>query len=214
LADGDTYAVVRGSFDWKRLAAYAVNQGGSCEGPVCRMPASEAGRFISFYPLRSNVLALAVSRDTRAVKKIGLPDKIMAVAVTAPVAIFAPGFAFERISGFPPGAQAFLSPLARAKRVSFFIHGGDRTADLMGLELDAETGSNDIAQEIAKQLQSTTELLKNMLAREKMTPRPDDLSGVLVGGTFETKGDRVSGSWPLDRQFLESLFTAAPAPAK
>jgi hypothetical protein len=206
LVDGNSYAAVRGSFQWKRLSDYAIAQGGTCVDQFCKMPANEPGRFISFYPLRGNVLALAVSREERGVEKIGLAGPPSGFHVDGPIVISAPGFAFENVSGLPPGAQAFLSPLAKGTRASFSVKVS--STEKMDLRLDAETASPEIAKGMAKQLQMTTELLKNMLAREKMTPTPEDLSGVLVAGAFVANDSRVVGSWPLDHRFVEGLFSA------
>jgi hypothetical protein len=99
-----------------------------------------------------------------------------------------------------------LSPLSTAKRVTFYAGStaGDKTK--LALRLDAECASPEAARVLAEQLQSTTQLLKNMLAREKMTPSPADLSGLLVAGSFLAKEGRVEGSWPLDRRFVDGLL--------
>ena len=59
--------VARGRFDWPRLSAYAVAQGGRCQNAVCRMQGSTPDRQISFQPLRQDTMALAVSKDDWAV---------------------------------------------------------------------------------------------------------------------------------------------------
>jgi hypothetical protein len=60
---------------------------------------------------------------------------------------------------------------------------------------------------LGEKLTTTTDLLKKMLEREKMTPNPRDLSGVLVAGTFKSEDKRVVGGWPVERGFLETLVT-------
>src|SRR5262245_30609348 len=50
------YFLVRGRFDWKRLEAYAREQGGGCWDGVCRMPGSAPSRKISFFAMKSNLL--------------------------------------------------------------------------------------------------------------------------------------------------------------
>jgi hypothetical protein len=45
-----------------------------------------------------------------------------------------------------------------------------------------------------------------MIARERQTPNPSDLSGVLTSGVFRQEGTRVHGSWPLGPAFLENLL--------
>jgi hypothetical protein len=44
-----------------------------------------------------------------------------------------------------------------------------------------------------------------MLARENRTANPQDLSGVLVAGTFRRDDRKVYGEWPLQRAFVESI---------
>jgi hypothetical protein len=60
------YFIARGRFDFDRLRAYAVRQGGSCFDSLCRVQGSQPERRISFLPLRSDTLALAggVSADS------------------------------------------------------------------------------------------------------------------------------------------------------
>jgi hypothetical protein len=62
------------------------------------------------------------------------------------------------------------------------------------------------AQTLTARLRETTELLRNMIARERHTPNPSDLSGVLTSGAFRQEGSRVYGAWPLGPTFLENLF--------
>lgn len=209
FVDGNMYASARGNFQWKRLADYAIANGGSCKDSSCEMPASQPQRFISFYPLRAKVMALAVSPDKHGVDMINPPQGDPIFRTADPVALSAPGSAFEKPGSLPPGAQAFLSPLSRAKRVTFYAGSSAEDKTKLALRLDAECVSPAAAEELAKQLQSTTELLKNMLAREKMKPSPSDLSGLLVAGTFAAKDGRVAGTWPLDRRFVEGLLSGA-----
>ncbi len=126
-------------------------------------------------------------------------------APRGPIEISANGFSFDKLSGLPPGAESFLSPISRAAHVVFFVA---PSGDKIELNLDAESASPEAASELAKQLTSTTTLLRNMLVRDKMRPRPDDLSGVLVGGEFEAHDKRTTGKWPLDRGFIESLISS------
>ena len=70
----------------------------------------------------------------------------------------------------------------------------------------AATITVDEAVDLAKRLTTTTDLLTRMLKRDKMKPTPGDLSAVLVAGRFVAKDATVSGTWPLERRFLESLL--------
>jgi hypothetical protein len=64
------------------------------------------------------------------------------------------------------------------------------------------------AANLAKQYTDVTNLFVQMLERDKMTPNPDDLSGVLTSGRFTTKETQVTGTWPIPRNFLDSLASS------
>ena len=200
---GGSYFTARGHFDWKKLDAYAKAQGGDCRNGLCTLPGSQPDRNISFVPLSSNVIALAVTGEQRGVNMIGPNQwKTAPQLPPEPVWISAPSFAFSDPKGLPAGAQAFLSPLAQAEHVVFAI-GPD--GQRLHIRLEVSCATQESAAALAQKMTSTTDLLKKMLAREKMTPNSNDLSGLLVAGTFEQQGKRVTGTWPLERGFLESL---------
>src|SRR6266403_500439 len=69
------YFLVRGRFDWKRLETYAREQGGGCSNSLCRMPGSVPERKISFFPIHSNWMAMAVSSDESAATRLSAPAK-------------------------------------------------------------------------------------------------------------------------------------------
>jgi hypothetical protein len=200
---GSVYMAVRGHFDWKQLSDYARSQRGQCRNSICTMPGGRTDRNISFYPLKSDVLALAVSADERGVDMIGPSQLKNPPAVPPePVWISAPAFAFSDLSGFPTGTHAFLSPLAQARQVTFAVGQQD---DRLQVRLEVACNSPEAAAALVKQLSSTTDLLKKMLDRDRLTPNPRDLSGVLVAGTFRQQNALVTGVWPIERAFVEAL---------
>jgi hypothetical protein len=201
----DVYFVVRGRFSWKQLADYAAAQGGHCRNAICQMPGSTPERNISFYPVKSDVLALAVSKEPRAVTMIG-PQKWRTPPRLSsdPVWISARAFAFSDVNNLPAGTHSFFRPLAQAQGVTFTAGPeGQRLA----IRLDATCNSPSAAAEMATQFTNTTDLLKKMLAREHMTPNPADLSGVLAAGVFHQQDQRVLGEWPIERSFVEALVS-------
>jgi hypothetical protein len=204
---GSVYFAVRGRFDWKKLDAYANAQGGSCRNSVCEMPASEPGRHISFYPIRSNILALAVSFEERGVNLIGPSQWTNPPQLPPdPVWISAPSFIFADAKNLPEGTHAFLSPLAQAQRVVFAI-GPD--GQQLRIRVEVTCDSAEAAAALSGQLTKSTDLLNKMLARQHMTPNARDLSAVLAGGKFEQKDRTVTGAWPMDRGFLETLASGS-----
>ena len=195
------YATLRGRFRWKQLTAYAESQGGECHYSVCTMPGSTVERNISFYPLKSDVLALAISTDPRAVSSIGTGKPQMPVPLD-PFWISVPAALFNRPEAFPAGTRAFLSPLAHAEKVTF---AAGPQGNRLRLRLEVACATPEAAAELVKQFSGMTGLLKSMIEREHMTPNPRDLSGVLVAGTFEQQKSTVIGTWPVERGFVEAL---------
>ena len=196
------YATLRGRFSWKQLTSYAESQGGECHYSVCSMPGSTVERNISFYPLKSDVLALAVSTDPRAVTSMVSGGKSQMAVPLDPVWISVPAAVFNRPDAFPAGTRAFLSPLAHAEKVTF---AAGPQGDRLQLRLEVACATPAAAAELVQQFSSVTGLLKSMIEREHMTPNPRDLSGVLVAGTFEQRQSTVIGTWPVERGFVEAL---------
>ena len=196
------YATLRGRFRWTQLTAYAESQGGECHYSVCIMPGSTVERNISFYPLKSDVLALAVSIDPRAVTFIGSGATPKMPVPREPVWISVPATTFNQLEAFPAGTRAFLSPLTHAEKITFAV---GPQGDRLQLRLEVACATPEAAAELAKQFSSVTGLLKSMIEREHMTPNPRDLSGVLVAGSFEQRQSTVIGTWPVERGFVEAL---------
>ena len=203
FVNGSVYLTLRGRFQWKQLSGYAEAQGGECHYSVCTMPGNSLERNISFFPLTTNVLALAVSPRPRAVVDI-VPEnpKLSAVMPAEPVWMSFPPSAFANLNTFPAGTRSFMSPLASARRVTF---AAGPKGDRLELRLEVECSSPAAAEDLARQLSGTTDLLKKMIQRDNLTPNPRDLSGVLVAGAFQQQQDLVIGSWPIERGFVEAL---------
>ena len=71
---------------------------------------------ISFYPLKSDVLALAVSNDPRAVTSIGSGGKTQMPVPREPFWISVPAATFSRLDGFPPSTSTRFSVPWRRQR--------------------------------------------------------------------------------------------------
>jgi hypothetical protein len=204
----DVYAVARGSFDWTRISAYAASHGGQCSAGFCRASASQPHRFISFYRIRSRLLALAVSSDQWAALLISrgpgprgasdLPDE--------PVWMLAPAVALQSDGLLPEGTRAFGSALRGAQRVTLTLgaHG-----DRLSVSLDVACRNVDQASTLVIQLEQLTETLRTWIAREHVKPNPGDLSGVLTGGSFRREDRRVFGSWPIPKEFVRAMSEGA-----
>jgi len=201
--DGDTYLTVRGRFQWKMLASYARSQGGECRYTFCSMPASTKDTHISFYPLKTNVLALAVSARPKAADMIGANQPKNPQAVPPePVWISVPSRVFGKPDAFPAGTRAFLSPLALTNNVIFAV---GPQGNRLQLRLEVACASPQAAAELVRQFSSATDMLKKMIQRDQLTPNPKDLSGVLVAGSFQQQDAKVIGTWPVERGFITAL---------
>jgi hypothetical protein len=202
FSEGNTYLALRGRFKLAKLEDYAKAHGGKCAGSTCSMPASRPGYFISFVPLRANVLALAVSTDERGVRMIGVQDWRKPPRLPSePVWISVPSYVLSD-SSVGPGTHAFLEPLSQAQAVTFAIGPSPKGFEV---RLQAVCATPEIAELLTRRLSAATDLLKKMLEREHMTANPNDLSGVLIAGTFVQQKEQVSGTWPIERGFIESL---------
>jgi hypothetical protein len=207
FSEGNTYLALRGRFQWNKLAAYAQAHGGKCDAlKVCSLPATRSGAFISFLLLRPAVLAMAVSTDEHGVNMIGPQDwRKPPHLPSEPVWISVPSFVLTG-ANLVPGTHAFLEPLSQAQDVTFAVGAAPNGFQI---RLEAVCATPEIAELLTRRLSATTDMLKKMLEREHMTPSPNDVSAVLTAGTFSQQNDRVTGTWPVARAFIESLASKA-----
>lgn len=199
------YLVVKGRFDWNSLASYVREQGGSCRDAFCRMNGSTPDRKISFFPMRPDLMGLAVSPEDSAAtdleatsarrRALDLPD--------APVWVSLPPAILKAGTDLPPGTRMFAHTLEDANDVNIAMapSGGRFEA-----RLNVQCRSEQQAVALAAQLGAITDMLRQMFVREHQTPNPRDLSGVLTSGSFNHLGTRVMGSWPLEKGFVEGLL--------
>ncbi|MGA3023918.1 MAG: hypothetical protein ABSF98_04020 [Bryobacteraceae bacterium] len=200
----DAYAVARGNFDWERIAAYAKGHGGQCSAGFCRVPASQPHRFVSFYPLRRHLLALAVSADQWAALLIthGPGPRGAADLPAQPVWMLAPAAALQSESLFPEGTRAYASALRGAERVALSL---GPQGDHLAVSLDVTCANVDQASALLIRLEQLTETLRAWIAREHLRPNPGDLSGVLTAGSFRREDRRVFGWWPIPKEFIRAV---------
>jgi len=199
----DIFAVAHGNFDWKDIFRYTKAHGGECAQAFCHIAGSHPGRYLSFYPLRSDLMALAVSSDPYGALLVGKrPGKKPISVPQQPVWIIASASALQSKDLLPEGTHAFASALQGAERVTFSL---GPTGDHLALAMDAACRSPDDASALLIRLEQTTETLRKWIAREHQTANPADLSGVLTGGSFRRDDRTVFGSWPIQRAFIEAV---------
>src|SRR5258708_4695829 len=117
------YFLVRGRFDWKRLEAYAREQGGGCSNGLCRMPGSVNERRISFFPLKSNLLAMAVSADESAAARMSAPSRSSrpVAMLNQPVWLWLPSSTLKKSAAFPTGTQLFAKAMEGAESATISL---------------------------------------------------------------------------------------------
>jgi hypothetical protein len=196
------YFIARGRFNFDKLRAYALSQGGSCFESLCRMQGTQPDRHISFLPLRGDALALAVATDDLAASRLAKTGTPVSTRLPgAPVWFSMPGSLLRQPGAVPPGLRLMLSALTNADRV--LITAGPGAS---GIEAHLETScpSADQASVLLSQLRSTTAVLKEEMPRNQEI-RGDDLAKTLAAGVFEQAGARVTGRWPISKSLIDSL---------
>ncbi len=200
---GQVFIVARGHFDWTKIYAYAQQHGGACRNSFCAVDGSQPQRKVSFYRLRSNLLALATSTDDMAAYQIMRnASRVNPFLPDQPIWILVPSMVLKEASGLPPGTAAFAIALQDAERI-IFTAGPD--GDHLQLGLNVTCKDPAAASALLVQLEGTTNTLRRWLAREHQQPNARDLSGVLVAGSFRRDNRKVYGQWPLSRAFVESV---------
>lgn len=199
------FFLLRGRFDWNKIDAYAQQQGGSCYRGMCEMPGSKPERHISFFPLQSGLMAMAVGRSSLAVTTLSepAPDQPRIEIPADPLWISIPPSAVREGNNFPAGTRMFAKSMENADSIllSFGTGGGAFDA-----RLNVLCRTTQDAAALADQLSKTTSLLRDLISRENRTPNVKDLSGVLTAGTFRQDGRRVFGHWPIPKMFMQGML--------
>jgi hypothetical protein len=200
------FLLLRGRFDWKSLRSYTTSENGTCYNSLCRMQGSTQDRRISFFPLQSNLMALAVSeddsaairmRDTAPGRALDVPD--------APVWLSIPA-SLLRSGDLPAGTRPFAHAVEKADAVTLsFSPDGNRLA----AKLNVRCRTPQDAAELATQLSRATGLLREVLEQNHQLADRTGLSGVLTAGTFHSDGIRVFGYWPIEKSFLDNMFSGS-----
>jgi hypothetical protein len=203
----DVFMTVRGRFDWKSLMKYAKRHGGSCNNGFCTTEGSKPERRISFYPIRSDLMGLAVSRDSWAA--YGITRKTARLPMTPPhepVWAVLSGPMLKNFTSLPSGTGPFTAALENAGQMVFTV--GEQGIHLeLGVDVTCQTP--DKASLLMNELQMNTDRLRRKLADERKDTNPDDLSGILSTGTFRREEREVFGTWPIRRSFVEAVAGGA-----
>jgi len=201
--DGQVFLALRGRFHWKNLTDYVIRQGGSCHNNYCVTTGSQPNRRISFYPVKSDLMGVAVSPDDFAAYQITRQSgKLTLIPPSEPVWALVPAAALKDPGLLPAGAKAYVSALQNAEQALFTI-GSDKDQLKLGVDVTCRDAASATA--LVQELEKTTTTLRNWIAREHQQANPGDLSGVLVGGTFRRRDRQVEGHWPIPQAFLKAV---------
>lgn len=201
---GKTLFLLRGRFDWERIRKWAEKQGATCINGYCGMDTSRPNRAVSFYMVFPNVMAVGIAQNTYGAYAAQDPRPVPAVPTLPgqPFWVRLPESVLNDPESLPTGTRAFASAVKGAERVTLGVGPGGEAFEV---ELQAVFKSESEAAKMKDQLQEATETLKKFFARDKQTPNPNDLSGMLVAGRFESQGPRLTGKWPIKWEFLTAL---------
>jgi hypothetical protein len=208
LKDGRVYFALRGRFHWNSLRDYAVGQGGSCHNDFCVVAGSQPNRRISFYPLKPDLMAMAIAPDDFAAYQITSGSGQPALKTPKePAWALIPAADLQKMDALPAAAKAYVPALGSAEQIVFSIS-ADRTSQLqLGLSVTCKDPA--AASALLTQLEGTTKALRELLARQRPKPQPGDLSGVLVAGSFRREERQVYGAWPIPKAFVDAIAGSA-----
>jgi hypothetical protein len=201
--DGQVFFALKGRFHWKNLMDYAVRQGGSCHNSFCTAPSSRPNRRISFYPVRPNLMGLAISQDDFAAYQVARKSGTLTLAPPLqPVWVLVPAMALRDADSLPAGTKPYASALRNAQEIVFTIGTQD---DHLQVSLNVQCRDAKEASALQRDFENTTDTLRKWIVQEHQHPNPTDLSGVLVSGTFRREDKRLYGQWPISRAFVDAM---------
>lgn len=203
------YFVVEGRFDWPKLDAFVKAEGGECRDDFCTVRGSQPGREISFFPIRDNVMALAVSADRYAADQLRQAHPVesghpLSQPPDAPLWVHFSKFSLQNGEPESPGLRGFARILRETEEALLVLKPKDKEFVLL---LDARCETPQKAQALAGDLTKLTQLLNRLLGMEKATPGEADFASVLARGHFDAEQNILHGSWPIARAFLTSLIS-------
>jgi hypothetical protein len=198
------YMLLKGRFDWKSLINYVHNSEGKCNNSFCKLLGSSPEKRISFFPLQTNLMAMAVSEDDVAALRMNTVDpRADAEIPNAPIWLSIPPSVVRSGQSLPPGTQMFARSLERAQAVTLaVVPEGDGFAAKLKVRCASATDATALAADLSK----TTGMLRAMIEREHQKANPAGLSGFLTSGAFRSEGVQVSGYWPIARALVENLL--------
>ena len=197
--------LLRGRFSWQQIGGHMRASGGQCLNGVCWMQLSR-GRYLSAFPMASNVLALgtgsyknvvysALPVRTRPVPK--LPNDPLWVE-------FSEEF-LQNPSRLPEGTRAFVTAVKGARSVFLSVSPSQER----GLEAHLQATFRSAAEAAAcrTKLEQSTSMLQKFFDLDRQKADPGELSSALVAGKFAQDQSTVQGHWPLGRALFDRVVS-------
>jgi hypothetical protein len=202
------FAVLRGRFDWKHLNAYALKQGGRCRDNYCQVASKNTGRWLSFFPIRKDLMALAISSDPNAAYTL-LPTSGAPPVSTPLYPVWAqlPKRLLDHPESVPPAAQVFLQALSSASEVTFGVERApDASESGFLVRMQAQFASDREASAVSEHLTRLTKLLGAVSSKNASDPANQKLHEALTSAVFLASNRQVKGEWHVSRQLFDSLL--------
>lgn len=200
------FFIVKGRFDWGRLRRYPPNHGGGCAGVICSAPTSKPDRWASFLEIQPNVMGLAVSGERSAALALSpRRDETTEQLPAGPVWVKVSHSVLRDPLKIPLALRIFAITLQSTDSVVLSVEPDPSGTAAFDIRLDAACRNGATAETASKQLEIQTKMLNLELSRENHKPDPSDLSGLLLGGTFQVVDKTVVGIWPVHKQLLDTL---------
>lgn len=208
LKDGRIYFALRGRFHWDNLKDYAARQGGSCHNEFCVVTGSQPNRRISFYPLKPDVMAMAIGPDDFGAYQVANESgKLALTAPKEPVWALIPAAALRSMDALPAAAKAYVPALLGAEQIVLSMSADPARQLQLGLRVTCKDVPSATA--LLQQVETVTKALRELVARQRQKPDPGDFSGVLAAGNFRRDERQVSGTWPIPKAFVDAIAGSA-----
>ena len=201
--DNQVFFALRGRFHWKNLMDYARQQGGSCHNSFCVTNGSRPNRRISFYALRPDTMALAVSSDDFAAYQVASkPVALPLIPPAQPVWAMVPIASLKSANDVPSALKPYANALGNAEQIVFTL---GPQGDRLELALNVTCRDTQTASALLVDLETATSALRKVMDKEHQKPDPAGLTGMLAAGRFHRDDRSVFGRWPLDRAFVDAI---------
>src|SRR5260370_13508713 len=120
------YMLLKGRFDWKSLKSYVQGSDGRCNNSFCKLAGSTPEKRISFFPMQSNLMAMAVSDDDVAALRMNtVTERPDTEIPNAPIWLSIPPSVVRSGQSLPAGSPMFAPTPESARADTFAVMPGN-----------------------------------------------------------------------------------------